>query len=87
MPPELHITGCVVHARPEALGTVRRAIASIAGAEIHAASRDGKLVVTLETANEHGVVERLAAMRDLRGVLSAALVFHRVEALPEPEGA
>ena len=33
---------------------------------------------------ERGIVERLAAMRDLPGVLSADLVYHRV--LPSSPG-
>ena len=39
----------------------------------------GKVVVTLETASEGGIVEQLAAMRDLPGVLSAVLVYHQVQ--------
>jgi periplasmic nitrate reductase NapD len=86
VPPELHITSCLVHARPEALAPTRAALAAMDGVEVHGASPDGKVVVTLETASEGGIVDRLAAMRDLPGVLSAVLVFHRVEAPSTSQG-
>jgi nitrate reductase NapD len=84
MPPELHITGCLLRARPDALGPVRRALEGLEGVEWHASGPTGKIVLTVETASERGIVERLAAMRDLPGVLSADLVYHRV--LPSSPG-
>jgi nitrate reductase NapD len=87
MPVELHVSSCLVHARPERLDHVRRDLAALPGVDVHAASAAGKIVVTLETESEQGIVDRLGAMRDLPGVLSTVLVFHRVEPLPsEPEG-
>jgi nitrate reductase NapD len=82
MPAELHIGSCVVRARPEAVGDVRGALAGLPGVEFHAAGPTGKMVLTLETESEGGIVRHLAALRDLPGVLSADLVFHRV--LPPP---
>jgi nitrate reductase NapD len=87
MPPELHITSWLVHARPESLAPVRLALASLDGVEVHGVGPAGKVVVTLETASEGGIVERLVAMRDLPGVLSAVLVYHQVETPPPTEGA
>ena len=40
---------------------------------------EGKLVVTLETATEGEIVERLNRIQTLDGVLAAALVFHHFE--------
>ena len=82
MPAELHITSCLVHARPDRLDRVRRDLAALEGVDVHGASAAGKIVVTVEAANEHGIVERLADMRDLPGVLSAVLVFHQIERSP-----
>ena len=83
MPAELHISSLVVHARPEALDAVQVGIDTMAGAEVHGRSPAGKIVVTLESPDEAGILERLADIRALPGVLSAALVFHQVDR-PEP---
>ena len=82
MAAELHITSCLVHARPDRLDHVRRDLAALEGVAVHGASTAGKIVVTVETENEHGIVARLADMRDLPGVLSAVLVFHQIERSP-----
>ena len=86
MSAELHISSLLVHARPASLPAVRAAVAALDGVEVHGASPQGKIVVTLETASEGGIVERLAAIREVAGVLSAALVFHQVEPLVQTEG-
>jgi periplasmic nitrate reductase NapD len=66
---------------------VRAAVAALDGVEVHGASPQGKIVVTLETASEGDIVERLAAIRELAGVLSTVLVFHWVESSQPTEGA
>jgi periplasmic nitrate reductase NapD len=75
---EIHISSLVVHARPQAAATVRRDIAAMPGAEIHA-GQGGKIVVTLETSSETAIVTRLNEISLLPGVLSAVLVFHQVD--------
>ena len=87
MPAELHISSLLVHARPSALAEVHAAVAALDGVEVHGASPQGKIVVTLETASEGDIVERLTAIRELAGVLSTVLVFHQVESLELSEGA
>ena len=86
MSAELHISSLLVHARPASLPAVRAALATLDGIEIHGASDAGKIVVTLETESSGGIVERLASIRDLAGVLSAVLVFHQIEPLAQLEG-
>ena len=46
----------------------------------------GKIVVTLETESSGGIVERLASIREVAGVLSAVLVFHQIDPLDQSEG-
>lgn len=82
---ELHIASCVVQARPEALDTVRPSLERIPGVEVHAVSGTGKIVVTLRGDSEDALLAQLDAMRDLPGVLSAALVFHHAEPLDQAE--
>ena len=86
MPAELHISSLLVHARPASLASVRAALSALDGVDVHGASDTGKIVVTLETESSGGIVERLASIRDLAGVLSAVLVFHQIEPLAQLEG-
>jgi nitrate reductase NapD len=85
VPRELHIVSCVVQARPEALDTVLPSLERIQGVEVTAQSGTSKIVVTLEADSQDTVLGQVAAMRDLPGVLSAALVFHHAEPLSQAE--
>ena len=83
MPEEIHISSLVVHSRPSQAAAVAARLREIPGVEIRGGVEAGKLVVTLETASESEVVERLNAMQLLDGVLAATLVFHHFEPLQE----
>lgn len=76
---ELHISSLVVHARPESVAVVSKAIGCLAGAEVHATDPAGKIVVTLETGDETEALVRLGQINALKGVLSATLVYHQIE--------
>jgi nitrate reductase NapD len=76
---EWHIAGVVVHADPARLGDVRAAIDLMAGAEIHAVSDAGKMVVTLEAPSSRAIAAHLTCLHQLDGVLSAALVYQHNE--------
>ena len=78
---ELHIAGIVVHAAPDSVQRVVQSIAGLSGAEIHAASRDGKLVVTLEAASARAIAALIEAIQQLDPVISACLVYQHNEAL------
>lgn len=86
MPEEIHISSLVVHARRANIRTVCDAIGRLPGAEIHAVTEEGRMVVTLETAGEPDFVARMAEIGRLTGVVSTALVFHQVEMSSESNG-
>jgi|tagenome__1003787_1003787.scaffolds.fasta_scaffold19793404_2 periplasmic nitrate reductase NapD len=70
-----HLVSLVVHARPDELGAIRAALTEMRGVEIHGESDAGKMVITLETANDHDIVEAMGVIGELPGVLSTALVY------------
>ena len=76
---EWHIAGVVVHVRPERLPAVRAAIDAMSGAEVHAQSDAGKLVVTLEGPSSRAISAHLMFLHQLDGVLSATLVYQHAE--------
>ena len=76
---EFHISSLVVHALAPKVPAVRDAIGRLRGAEIHAVTPDGRIVVTLESVNEADILTCTAEIRGLAGVVSVALVFHQAE--------
>lgn len=72
---ELHIASLVVHTTPRRRDSVAAAVATLPGSVVHAASPDGKLVVTLEAPSEAAMSACAAAIQHIDGVLSAALVY------------
>lgn len=81
MEQEVHIAGIVVYSLPAHLDSTKARIASLPAAEIHAASKDGKLIVTLETDSTRRILDYMDAIRALQGVVDVALVYQHAEPL------
>ena len=75
----LHISSLVVTADPERLDAVTTAISALEIAEIAISDPSGKMVVTLETPDEHALVQGLTDIQLMPGVASAALCYHHSE--------
>lgn len=75
----MNIAGLIVHARPNARESVRQALARLPGLEIHDATADGRLVVTVEDVDGSDPGSVVLDVHKTSGVLSAALVFHHFE--------
>lgn len=73
-----NIVGVVVRCRPEAARDMHRRLAALPGTEVHAATEDGRFVVTVEGADRE-CGDRLLAVHRLEGVLAASLVTHHFE--------
>jgi nitrate reductase NapD len=78
---QLHIASLVVHSTPGRVARVAAAIADVPGACVHAASANGKLVVTIETGSAEAMTACVGAIQHLDGVLSAALVYQCADSL------
>jgi len=75
--PRWHVSGVVVHVRPEAAPAVARRIRALEGTEV-AACDNGKLVVVVEGPDEHALtdtVNRISLMDDVYG---AGVAYHEV---------
>lgn len=81
----MHISSIVVHVDPAAVARVRAGIDSLAGLQTHAATAEGKLVVTIEAASDGESVALMDQVRALPDVLAVAMVFHQCETDPEME--
>jgi nitrate reductase NapD len=76
----MNICSMVVHARPEHVTHVGRQLEELAGVEVHAGTDEGKLIVTVEQADDAQLKNTLVAINQLSGVLSAVMVYHHEEA-------
>jgi len=79
--PELHIASLVVHAPPSRAAGLAATLAELPGAEVHAVSAQGKLVVTLEAPGAADMVGLVQQIQRMDGVLSAALVYQHADTL------
>ena len=84
MTAELHISSLVVTADPKRLDEVTTAITALDYAETAISDPSRKMIVTLETPDEHTLVQGLTDIQLMPGVASAALCYHHSEA---PDGA
>lgn len=81
----VNISSVVVGTQPAALPAVRKELEKLAGVEVHAAAEDGRMIVTIESDNDQATVQTFEAIRQLPGVLSAAMVYHQFESDPDGE--
>ena len=81
----MNISSIIVHAQPTELASVRGSLEQIPGVEVHAATDDGKLVVTIETETDGETASTFDRINTMPGVMSAAMVFHQYESDPEKE--
>jgi periplasmic nitrate reductase NapD len=81
VPPETegtegNICGVLVHVRPERLDDIKNTLCDLPGTEIHQFAADGRIVVTVEDVPGQWAGNTLTDISNIKGVLSAALVFH-----------
>lgn len=75
----MNISGIVVHASPEKVEMVRAQLEKIPGVEVHAASAEGKMVVTIEKPGDREITDIFDEIAKASGVLSTAMVYHHFE--------
>jgi nitrate reductase NapD len=74
------IASVLVQTRPEHMAAVEAAIGTLAGCEIHGRDPKGKLVVVIDAPDSGAVGATLNAIAMTKHVLSAALVYHAIDA-------
>ncbi|MGO2367632.1 chaperone NapD [Serratia grimesii] len=75
---EWHVSGLVVQARPEKIPRLTSALLAITDTEIPAQDQEhGKLVVIMQAACSHALLEKIESVRNLDGVLAVSLVYHQ----------
>ncbi len=75
----INIVGILITAFPQHLSKISEQIQNLGG-EVHLQDEHGKLVVTLETASDSVIAERLVDFQNIPGVINAAMVYHEIVA-------
>ena len=81
----MNISSAIVYGRPDQEATLRTQLAAMPGVEVHAATVDGKLVITIEADNDAAAVATYEVIERCQGVLSMAMIFQQSESNPEQE--
>ncbi|WP_448208320.1 chaperone NapD [Azospirillum sp. sgz302134] len=76
--PEIHISSLVIQHAPDRTAALKDAVLALAGMDWHAAE-NGKAVVTVVTATEAEVLDRIEAINAMAGVHTTTLVYHHYE--------
>lgn len=76
------IASAVVHALPQRVNAVRSQLSLLPGVEIHAATQDGRFVVTVEDTPNATVADIVIELHRLVGVLSATMVYQYCDETP-----
>ncbi len=75
----MSISGLVVHTRPEKTDGVHRLLSKMEGVEVHTATEDGRLVVTVDQPDNRKASDTFLELQNMEGVLSASLVYNYFE--------
>ena len=72
----MNVCSVIVHAKPENCGVVRTQLEAFPGVEVHGGEQEGKLIVTVEDADNDTVADTMMAFNKVEGVVSSTLIYH-----------
>jgi nitrate reductase NapD len=72
---EYNVCGVLVHTRPGNAAVVSGRLAALPGVEVHAATEEGRLVVTVEDTPERLAIDTITEIVQTEGVINASLVY------------
>lgn len=75
----MNISSLIVDVQQASVGAVRSTLDGWPGVQVHVATPEGKLIVTLETETDAETTDTFARMGALDGVMSVAMVYHQFE--------
>ena len=78
-----HIASIVVQAWPDRLSEIEQRLTLADGVECHGSSSVGKLILTIETDNDAGLVAAMNRIESAKGVVTASLVYHHIEGMDD----
>ncbi|KAG1658133.1 Ferredoxin-type protein NapF [Nymphon striatum] len=81
----ISVCGVMVFVHPERRQEVETKMLEITGLEIHGASDEGKLVVTIETDSYKKTGDAVTRLQNVEGILSISMIYQHAESVDEDE--
>ena len=72
----MNISSIIVHTLPQNIAVLQGELANISGVDVHAANKDGKIVITIEDTPDNSPADTLMNVQKMQGVLSASLIYN-----------
>lgn len=79
---EYNVCGVMVLSTPEKVHNVSVTLADMEGVEVHAATDEGRIVVTVEAEHSKNCADTFSSFNHIQGVVSTALVYHEIDSEP-----
>ena len=72
----MNLCSVLVHAKPEMSSQVIARLEEFPGVEVHGGGEEGKLIVTVEDADQDSVADTMMAFNQVEHVVSSTLIYH-----------
>ncbi len=84
--PDYSVCGVLVQTQPSLIQEVSGHLEQMDGVDVHASAAEGKLVVTVESDKDStNIIDRLTALQQIPGILSASLVYSQQSFEPDTD--
>ena len=82
--PEWHVCSLILQCNPNKMASIQTALLAIPYTEIPAIDAEkGKLVVVMQSHDEHLLLKDIEGTRNLDGVIDVSLVYHERDTPPQ----
>ena len=75
----MSISSLVIQTRPENVDNVQSALILMEGVEVHATTKSGRLVVTVDQPDNAKAADVFSSLTELDGVLNTSLIYNYFE--------
>jgi len=81
----ISVCGVLVLVRPEQREATEARMLEISGLEIHGASEEGKLVITVQTDSYRETGDAITRLQNVKGILSISMIYQHAESLDDDD--
>ena len=72
----MNMCSVIVNAKPKKCSVVQARLKELPGVEVHGGDEKGKLIVTVEDAEDISAGDTMLSLNSIEGVISSTLIYH-----------
>lgn len=72
----MNMCSVIVNAKPKKCSVVQARLEELPGVEVHGGDEEGKLIVTVEDAEDISAGDTMLSLNSIEGVISSTLIYH-----------